>query len=129
MFPAGFEPTFSASERSHTHTLDGAATGIGPSVNYPNNVVKNTSYEARIHVNSFRFQIFYFVSQLRPKRTPTRNMTWFIHVKMRRDGKLHILPISEILADNQLLLAQEHRPFGSQLMTPGVLLTFAGSGK
>jgi len=67
--------------------------------------------------------------QLQPKRTPTRNMTWFMHVNMWRDGKLHILAISEILADNQSLLAQEHWPFGSQLMTPGALLTFAGSGK
>jgi len=56
MFQAGFEPTFSASERSQTHILDGAAAGIGPSINYPNNVVKNTSYEARIHVNSFRLK-------------------------------------------------------------------------
>jgi len=55
MFPAGFEPTFSASERSQTHTLEGAATGIGTSINYPNNVVKNTSYEARNCVLSCQF--------------------------------------------------------------------------
>jgi len=29
MPPAGFEPTILASERPHTHVLDGAATGIG----------------------------------------------------------------------------------------------------
>ena len=80
------------------------------------------------HVNSFRLQIFSFMSQLRHKRTPTRNMTWFMHVKMRRDGRLHILAISAILADNQSLLSQEHRLLGSQLVTSGALLTFAGSG-
>jgi hypothetical protein len=29
MPPAGFEPAMPASERPHTHALDGACTGIG----------------------------------------------------------------------------------------------------
>jgi hypothetical protein len=28
--PVGFEPTIPASDRPHTHTIDRAATGIGP---------------------------------------------------------------------------------------------------
>jgi hypothetical protein len=105
MLPAGFEPIIPASERSQTHTLDRAATGIGPSINYPNNVVKNIQVMKLgivfLHVSSLKLQIFSFMSQLPPKRTPTTNMTWFMHVHMRRDGKLHILAISAILADNQ----------------------------
>jgi len=30
MGPAGFEPAIAASDRTQTHALDGAATGIGP---------------------------------------------------------------------------------------------------
>jgi hypothetical protein len=56
-------------------------------------------------------------------------MTWFLNVKIRRDSKVHILAIPAMLADNPSLQAQEYKPFGSQLMTPGALCTFAGSGK
>jgi hypothetical protein len=34
MPPAGFKPAIQASERSQTHTLDGAVTGIGHSLNF-----------------------------------------------------------------------------------------------
>ena len=47
--PAGFEPAIPASERSHTHALDRAATGIGVSKDY---VTENRGREVTILIHS-----------------------------------------------------------------------------
>jgi hypothetical protein len=52
MPPVGFEPAVPASERSQTHALDRAATGIGPVNNLPENnlALKANRIELRYNV-------------------------------------------------------------------------------